>query len=91
MEFMRAVFAGIIMTELWSYMEESNMRTFTMTTFDREDINKVTARPGIGDSIFLVVERNTGEDNHYVSETRYRLSPKQAKELYKSLKKHMYK
>lgn len=67
------------------------MRTFTMTTFDREDINKVTARPGIGDSIFLVVERNTGEDNHYVSETRYRLSPKQAKELYKSLKKHMYK
>jgi len=67
------------------------MRTFTMTTFDKEDINKITARPGIGDSIFLVVERNTGGDDNYVSETRYRLSPNQAKELYKSLKKRMYK
>lgn len=79
------------MTELWSYMEEKTMRTWTMTTFDKDDISKITAKPSCGDDLYLVIERNTGGGDDYTSETRYRLSPKQAKELYKSLKKHMYK
>lgn len=67
------------------------MREFSMTTYEVKDIKKVRATGCYGDSIAIVIQKDHGSFDDYLDQTRYILSPKQAKALYKSLKKAMYR
>ena len=67
------------------------MREWSMTTYEPKDIEDVRASSCCGDSIAIVIQKDHGRLDDYRDQTRFILSPKQAKALYKSLKKAMYR
>ena len=62
-----------------------------MTTYDQHDVGEIRARSGIGNTVQIVIEKDHGRYDDYQEQTRYILNPDQAKKLYKSLKKAMYR
>ncbi len=64
-------------------------RKWSCINYESDEIKEAVVRPNFGDSISLVIDFAGEEDTR--ESVRFRLDRKQAKMLYKSLKKHMYK